>query len=158
MAEYRRLMDFSNALVGVTVDALMNMGLNIPLIQNEMANAFTKGKGRDFLRDSGLTIEGDNVETITNSFAEKIKEVGLCQRANVLEISDEKVVIDLGECILAPVTKKIRGDDVHKIPPCPMMAILYGEIEDKTGKRGKIEKALWKPEENTTIFTLNLEG
>lgn len=158
MAEYKELMDFSNALVGVTVDALMNMGLNIPLIQNEMANAFTNGKGKDFLKDSGMVLEGDDVKSIANSFTEKIKEVGLCQRAKILDISDDELKIDLGECVLAPVTKKIRGDDIHKIPPCPMMAILYGEIENKTEKRGKIEKALWKPEQNTTIFTLSLEG
>ena len=38
------------------------------------------------------------------------------------------------------------------------MALLYGTIERKTGKTGSIEAAKWIPEENTTIFTLALEG
>ncbi|MFX1322771.1 MAG: hypothetical protein ACFFAQ_14130 [Promethearchaeota archaeon] len=158
MANYKQLSDFLNAMTGVTVESLLNMGLNIPLIWNEFSNSFNKDGVKGFLKDCGLVIEGSDVKSITEDFAQKIKEVGFCQRANIIEANDNKVVIDLGECILAPVTKVIRGTDLNKIPPCPMMALLYGTIETKTGKKGSIEKAEWKPKENTTIFTLNLEG
>jgi len=65
--------------------------------------------------------------------------------------------MDLGECIFASATKVFRGDDLNFIPPCPMMSILYGAIEAKTGKKGFIESCLWKPDENTSIFTVKLE-
>ena len=156
-ANIRQLVDFANALVGVTVKALTKMGLSIPLIWNEMADSITEDGVIGFLKDAGLTIEGTDVKSITEDFAKKIKEVGYCQRANIVEVSDDKVVMDLGECILAPATKSIRGTDVNFITPCPMMAILYGVIEAKTGKKGFIEKSEWKPEENTTIMTLKLE-
>ena len=158
MPNYKQLLDFTNALTGVAVESLLNVGLNIPLVWNQMALSFANDGLSKMLADSGLTLEGNDVTTITNDFAKKIKEVGFCQRANILELSDEKIVIDLGECVLAPITKSIRGNDLNMIPPCPMLAILYGTIEKKTGKKGEIEKAEWKPQENTTIFTLKLEG
>ncbi|MEJ2252503.1 MAG: hypothetical protein P8Y97_22940 [Candidatus Lokiarchaeota archaeon] len=157
MPKYKELLDFTNALTGVTIESFVDMGLTIPLMWNQMANSFVKDRVQNLLKDSGLNIEGSDVKSITEDFAKKIKETGFCQRANVLEAEDSKVVIDLGECVLAPITKVIRGNDLNMIPPCPMMALLYGTIENKTGKRGSIEKAEWKPQENTTIFTLKLE-
>ncbi|MFX1445105.1 MAG: hypothetical protein ACFFHV_16955 [Promethearchaeota archaeon] len=158
MPSYKQLVDFTNALTGVTIESLLDMGLTIPLMWNQMANSFVKDGVKNLLKDSGLEFGGSDIKSITENFVSKIKDVGFCQRANILEISDDKIVIDLGECVLAPITKVIRGNDLNKIPPCPMMALLYGAIEEKTGKRGSIEKAEWKPEENTTIFTLQLEG
>ncbi|MEJ2277012.1 MAG: hypothetical protein P8Y70_04580 [Candidatus Lokiarchaeota archaeon] len=155
--KYKELLDFTNALTGVTIESFVDMGLTVPLMWNQMANSFVKDRVQNLLKDSGLNIEGSDVKSITEDFAKKIKETGFCQRANVLEAEDSKVVIDLGECVLAPITKVIRGNDLNMIPPCPMMALLYGTIENKTGKRGSIEKAEWKPQENTTIFTLKLE-
>jgi hypothetical protein len=158
MPNYKQLLDFANALTGVAVESFVDMGLTIPLMWNQMSTSFVKDGVKNLLKDSGVDIQGTDVKSITEDFAKKIKEAGFCQRANILEVNDEKVVIDLGECILAPITKVLRGADLNKIPPCPMMALLYGSIEQKTGKRGSIEKAQWKPEQNTTIFTLKLEG
>ena len=158
MPSYKQLLDLTNAMTGITVDSLMNMGLNVPLIWNEFAHSFGKDNVKGLIESSGIKLEGNDVKSITESFVKNIKEVGYCQRANIIEIADNKVVIDLGECVLAPITKAIRGTDLDKIPPCPFMALLYGTIERKTGKTGSIEAAKWKPEENTTIFTLTLEG
>jgi hypothetical protein len=158
MPSYKQMLDLTNAMTGVTVNSLLNMGLNIPLIWNEFANSFNSDGVKGLLDSTGLKIEGTDVKSIAESFTKRIKEVGFCQRANLLEVSDNEVVIDLGECVLAPITKVIRGTDLDKIPPCPFMALLYGSIEKNTGKKGFIESAKWKPEENTTIFKLKLEG
>lgn len=158
MADYKDLSTFLNISFGVAVNSLLKMGLNVPLIQNEMAEMFFADGVKGLMKDVGLEIGGSDVKSITEDFAKKIKEIGFCQRANVIEASDNKVILDLGECVLAPITKVLRGTDLSYIPPCPMMAILYGAIEKKTGKKGSVDKAEWKPEMNTTIFTLNLEG
>ena len=158
MPNFKQLVDFTNALTGVTVESLLDMGLTIPLMWNQMANSFVKDSVQKLLKDSGLVIEGSDIKSITNDFVKKIKETGFCQRANIVEINDNKIIIDLGECVLAPITKILRGNNLNMIPPCPMMALLYGTIETKTGKKGSIEKAEWKPNLNTTIFTLQLEG
>ncbi len=158
MTEYKDLLNFLNLSFGVTVNSLLKMGLSIPLIQNEIADMFHSDGLQGLLKDVGLELEGSDVKSITEDFVKKIKERGFCQRANIIEADDSKVVLDLGECVLAPITKVLRGTDLNYIPPCPMMGILYGAITKKTGKTGSIEKAEWKPEENTTIFTLELEG
>ena len=156
MPDYKQLLDISNATVVAMGTAMMNMGLNVPLVWNECANVF-KSSAKGLLKDAGLEIEGSDVKSITEDFVKKVKETGYCQRANALEVSDEKIVMDLGECIFASATKVFRGTDLNFIPPCPMMSILYGAIEEKTGKKGFIESCLWKVEENTSIFTVKLE-
>jgi len=156
MPNYKQLLDISNATLVAMGTAMMNMGLNIPLVWNEIANVYGNS-AKGMLNDLGLKIEGSDVKSITEDFANKIKETGFCQRANIIEATDNKVVIDLGECIFGPATTIFRGNDENFIPPCPMMSILYSAIETQTGKRGFIESCQWKPEENTSIFTVKLE-
>ncbi len=156
MPNYKQLLDMSNATLVAMGSAMMNMGLNIPLVWNEIANVFGDG-AKHMLSDLGLKPEGSDVKSITEDFANKIKEIGFCQRANVIEATDNKVIIDLGECVFGSATKVFRGTDLNFIPPCPFMSILYSAIEKQTGKKGFIESCLWKPEENTSIFTVTLD-
>lgn len=156
MTTYKQLLDMSNATVVAMGKAMLNMGLNIPLVWNECAHAF-ENSAKNLLKDAGLEIEGSDVKSIAEDFTKKITSVGFCQRAEILELSDEKIVMDLGECIYGTATKIFRGNDMDFIPPCPMMSILYSAIESKTGKKGYIESCQWKPQQNTSIFTVKLE-
>lgn len=156
MPNYKQLLDMSNATLVAMGTAMMNMGLNIPLVWNEIASVFGDGAAH-MIKDLGLKPEGSDVKSITEDFATKIKKLGFCQRAIIIEATDDKIVIDLGECIFGSATKVFRGTDLNFIPPCPMMSILYSAIEAQTGKKGFIESCLWKPELNTSIFTVNLE-
>ena len=156
MPNYKQLLDMSNATLVAMGTAMTNMGLNIPLVWNEIANVYGNS-AKSMLIDLGLKIEGSDVKSITEDFANKIKEIGFCQRAIIIEANDNKIVIDLGECIFGSATKKFRGTDLNFIPPCPMMGILYSAIEEQTGKKGFIESCLWVPEKNTSVFTVSLE-
>jgi len=156
MTTYKQLLDISNATIVAMGKSMLNMGLNIPLVWNECAHAF-ENSAKNLLKDAGLEIEGSDVKSVAEDFTKKITTVGFCQRAEILELSDEKIVMDLGECIYGTATKIFRGNDFDFIPPCPMMSILYGAIESKTGKKGYIESCQWKPEQNTSIFTVKLE-
>jgi len=155
MTNYKQLLDMSNATLVAMGKAMTNMGLSIPLVWNELARTF-ENSAKGMLKDAGLEIEGSDVKTIAEDFAKKMKEVGFCQRVNILEATDTKLKVDIGECIFASATKVFRGTDLNFIPPCPMMAILYGTIEEKTGKVGQVESCEWLPEENTSIFTVSL--
>ncbi len=156
MPNYKELLDMSNATLVAMGSAMVNMGLNIPLVWNEIANVFGNG-AKSMLIDLGLKPEGSDVKSITEDFAAKITKLGFCQRAIIMEATDTKLVIDLGECIFGSATKVFRGNDLNYIPPCPMMSILYSAIEAETGKKGFIESCLWVPEKNTSIFTVSLE-
>lgn len=154
--DFKSLIDFSNGIVVSMIDSLEKMGLDSQLIMTQISDSLTN-KANNFLVDAGLDIKGNNVDEISKSFSENMKSTGVCKRVNVLETSDSKVVIDIGECIFAPTTHMLRKNDVNFIPPCPMMAILTGKIESTTGKRSTIESCKWIPQENTSIFTINLE-
>ncbi|MFW9825163.1 MAG: hypothetical protein ACFFE4_19635 [Candidatus Thorarchaeota archaeon] len=156
MPNYKQLLDISNATLVAMGKSMINMGLNIPLVWNECANVF-ENSAKNILKDAGMIIEGNDVQSITQSFASKVKELGFCQRANILELNNDKIVMDLGECIFASATKIFRGNDRAFIPPCPFMSMLYSTITERTGKVGYIESCQWKPEENTSVFTVRLD-
>ncbi|MFX1520416.1 MAG: hypothetical protein ACFFCD_10900, partial [Promethearchaeota archaeon] len=79
----------------------------------------------------------------------------VCQRVNILEATDEKLVVDIGECIFAPATKKLR--EKEEIPPCPMIGILQGTIQSALNKKLRIANYEYKPELNSSVFTMNVE-
>lgn len=156
MAEYRQLVDFSNAFTVAIVQSMAELSLGVPLIWSQMSKAFEKS-AKGLLKDAGVTITGRDIPSIANSFANAIKSVGLCQRVNLLEVSDSKLVIDIGECVLSPATKILAAKYPTLTPPCPMLAILAGAIQSATGKTSRIDGCVLKLEENTRIFTIKLD-
>lgn len=138
------------------VQSMADLSLGVPLIWAQMSKAFEKS-AKGLLKDAGVTITGSDVPSIAKSFTNAIKSVGLCQRVNMLEVSDSKLVVDIGECVLAPATKVLSEKYPHLTPPCPMLAILSGAIENATGKKSRLDGCVFKPEENTRIFTVRLE-
>ncbi|MFW9787747.1 MAG: hypothetical protein ACFFE2_10455 [Candidatus Thorarchaeota archaeon] len=154
--EYKGLLDTANAVMVAVADAMVNMGLDIPLIWTQMANAF-QGDAKPMLSDLGLNIEGDNVKSIVESFVTEIKKSGAVQRCNVVSLTDTELVMDIGECIFAPATTVIRAGDFNMIPPCPMMAILYAALNEKTGTNCTVTKCQFYPDRNASDFTVLLE-
>lgn len=155
--DYKNLLNFTNATIVAMNEAMSQMGLDTSLIWTQMAMAFKNG-AKNILADIGLAIKGNDIKGITESFAEQIKKAGLCQRVNILEVTSSKIVLDMGECILAPATHVIantKGENF--IPACPMAAILYSKIEEITGKNCTLEKFERKMNQNTSIFTIRVD-
>ena len=76
--DYKGLLDTSNAVMVAVAEAMVNMGLDIPLIWTQMANAF-QGDAKGLLNDLGLNIVGNDINSIVESFAEEIKKSGAVQ-------------------------------------------------------------------------------
>lgn len=153
MVSYKQLIDISNATILSLFKAMKNLGINFDLVWNEMAFTF-----RDLLKDTDLLFEGSNVNEIANSFAAKMKEIGLCQRVELEEASDDKIVIDIGDCVFATACRSLRGEKFTSQPPCPMIAILYSNINENLGKEGSVTDFKTVPENNTDVFTISLRG
>ena len=154
--EYKQLLDTSNAVMVAVAESMVNMGLNIPLIWSQMAEAF-RGNAKSMIEQTGLNIVGSDVASIAASFETEMKKMGAVQRVNILTATDTEIVVDIGECIYAPATTIIRGGDYNMIPPCPMMAILYSVIKEKTGKECIVTKCKFYPELNASTFTVTVE-
>ncbi|MFW9803935.1 MAG: hypothetical protein ACFFFC_14830 [Candidatus Thorarchaeota archaeon] len=153
--DYKGLLDTSNAVMVAVADAMVSMGLDIPLIWTQMANAF-QGDAKDILGQLGLNIVGNDVKSVVESFASEIKKSGAVQRCNIVSLTDDEFVMDIGECIFAPATTIIRGGNNNMIPPCPMMAILYAALNEKTGRHCTVTKCEFNPELNASDFTVSL--
>ena len=154
--DYKGLLDTSNAVMVAVAESMVNMGLEIPLIWTQMANAF-QGNAKQLLESLGLNIVGNDVISVTNSFASEMLKAGAVQRCNIVSVDETKIVVDMGECIYAPATTVIRGDDMTMIPPCPMMAILYAALNELTGKHCTVESCQFMPELNASTFTVSVE-
>jgi len=150
--EYKQLLDFSNATLVAIVQAIRNLGLDIPFGMTAMVGKVFASDAKELLNHAGVSVDGNDAPSIANNFAESIKSVGLCQRVNVLEATDEKLVIDIGECVFAPATKVLRKKE--EIPPCPMMAILQGTLDSTLKKKFRITGYEYHPELNASTFTL----
>lgn len=156
MTEYEQLRSFLNAFMVAIAQAMADLSLGIPLIWTQMSKAFGKG-ARDLLRDVGIEMSGNDVHSIVGSFVNAIKSAGLCKRVNLLEESDSKLVVDIGECVLSPATKKLAESYPNLIPPCPMLGILANAIESATGKRSRLEHCEYNAKDNARIFTVSLD-
>lgn len=158
MVGIKELMSFSNAVVVAMGEAMLNMGISIPLAWTQMANAFQE-TAKVLLKETGIEFDGNDVPSILKGAGEALKSTGLIQRFKVLEASDNGYKLDMGECIFAPATmlfQKIAGGDPNFIPPCPMNAIIYSVIQEKLGKSCTISACKFVPEENTRIFTVEV--
>lgn len=154
--EYKQLLDTSNVVVAAMAKALENMGLSSPLIISQVATILN-GEVKDLAASTGLNVNGSDVKSVTESFVAEMKKLGAAQRVELVSAGDSEVVMDLGECVFAPATKAIRGNDLTMIPPCPFMAVLTAALKAGTGKDFGVTTCEWKPELNTSIFTLSSE-
>lgn len=155
--EYRQLVDVSNLIISVLQGAMGRMGLSPELILAQVKDHMTTDEVQNILDQYGLKIAGSDAKSVTDSWVEAVKKIGAAQRVIVQKSDDSQVVVDLGECAFAPATQIIRGDDKEAIPPCPFIAMLSAALEVNTGKSASVDRCEWKPELNTSIFTISLE-
>lgn len=159
MIDFRQMTAFTNAVVVALGEVALNTGLSMELATAQMTGAF-QGSAKALLKEAGITISGSDVPSILKSAGEALTGVGFVQRFKVLEVTDGKYVLDMGECIFALATvvfQKMSGGDPNFIPPCPMNAIIFSVIQEKLGKDCTITGCEFKPEENTRIFTVEVE-
>lgn len=155
--EYKELVDLSNLVIAILQGAMGRMGLSSELILAQVKDHMTSKEVQDILAGYGLKIDGSDVKSVADSWAEVVKKIGAAQRLNFEKIDDSQIVVDLGECAFAPATKIIRGDDREAIPPCPFIAMLIAALEVNTGKTATLDRCQFKPEMNTSVFTIGLE-
>ncbi|MHA1748798.1 MAG: hypothetical protein ACTSYF_09195 [Promethearchaeota archaeon] len=156
--DYRKLIDFLNFMVVAYNETMANMGLDINLVLVQMARAFKEKAAHLIEKDFNLDIQGKDIKSIVESFIDRIKTTGICQRTELSELSDGELTIKMGDCILHQATQVFLKDKPPGfIPPSPIISILFAYLEEGTGKRCFIDKYEILPNENSTIFTIKLE-
>lgn len=155
--EYRQLVDVSNLVIAVLQGAMGRMGLSPELILAQVKDHMTTKEVQEILNGYGLKIEGSDVKSVTDSWVDAVKKIGAAQRVIIQNTDDSHVVVDIGECAFAPATKVIRGNNKEAIPPCPFVAMLTAALEVNTGKAANVDRCEWKPELNTSVFSISLE-
>jgi hypothetical protein len=155
--EYRELVDISNLVISVLQGAMGRMGLSSELILAQVKDHMESKDIQDTFAQHGLKVDGSDIKSVTDSWVGAVKKIGAAQRVIIEDVGDSKVVVDIGECVFAPATQAIRGNDKETIPPCPFIAMLTAALEVNTGKTANVDRCEWKPELNTSIFTISLE-
>ncbi|MHA1143555.1 MAG: hypothetical protein ACTSRW_02390 [Candidatus Helarchaeota archaeon] len=156
--EYRKLLDFVNYVVVAYNETLANMGLDIDLVLVQMARAFKEKAAHLIEEDFNLNIEGSDVKSIVESFIDRIKKTGICQRASIEEMSENKFVIKMGDSILHQANQIFLKDKpAGFIPPTPIVSMLHAYVEAGSGKKCSIENYEFIPAENSEKMTISVE-
>ncbi|MHA1907281.1 MAG: hypothetical protein ACW98Y_08300 [Candidatus Thorarchaeota archaeon] len=155
--DFKGMVDVSNLIVATMQEAMNNMGLNGDLILAQVKNAIGAESIQNLMVSSGIKIEGTDVTSVLQSWKAAMNELGAAQRCEIVSNGSSEIVVDLGECVFAPATAIIRGDDKEAIPPCPFIGMLSASLTKATGKVFDLTRCQFKPEMNTSIFTLVAE-
>jgi hypothetical protein len=155
--EYKNLLDLSNLVISILQGSMGRMGLSSELILAQVKDHMATPEIQNTFDGYKMKITGADVQSVVKSWEDVTKEIGATQRVIIEDLSDTQVVVDIGECAFATATKIIRGDDKDAIPPCPFIAMLTAAIEVNTGKNTVVESCKWKPELNTSVFTISME-
>jgi len=154
--DYRELSNLACATLISVVEAAADMGIDIPLLWNRMTYSMENSL-KGILKDANIDFSGNTAESIAKNFADNIKKLGACQRVDLREASNNKIVIALGDCIFNVAAKYLRHGKNDFIPLCPITAILGGRLEAILDKKVHIEQCEWHPEINSCVFTLLME-
>ncbi|MHA1382080.1 MAG: hypothetical protein ACTSRG_27220, partial [Candidatus Helarchaeota archaeon] len=103
--EYRKLIDFLNYVVVGYNEAMANLGLDTELVFVQMARAFKEKAAHLIEEDFHLDIKGNEVKDIVESFIDRIKKTGICQRTELVGLNNGTLVIKTGDCILHQATQ-----------------------------------------------------
>lgn len=155
--DYKHLLDTTNFLFASIVDAAEDMGLSVDLIIAQVANGFEHDV-RQLLLETDIDLEkiedSKDIPDEIQHWADAIKSIELVHRCNIVEASDSKAIIDIGDCILNPACNIVEKHSEKGIPPCPWIAILYAGVEEKYGKQIHLESCKHETDSNSRVFEL----
>jgi hypothetical protein len=154
--EYKQLLDITNVLIVAAVTCLMNMGLSSPLIWTQLSEVLGSA-AKGLVDDLKLDVVGNDVESVTKTFAAGLKKIGACQIVELQRVDDSEIELGLGECVFAPACAALRGGDDNSTPPCSHTAMLASAIRGYTGRTASIEHYTWKPNASTCSFKMSVE-
>ncbi len=139
---------------GTALSRLIDMNL----INRQVGEALLKTKeGQGFLSVLGFTPPTDTgVRPIAENYAGQFKKLDITQRFNILEATDDKLVLDIGMCVFASATAAFRAKGVE-IPPCPVVGLLLSVIDKNIMKHGIVRSCVYYPEHNASTFTIDLK-
>lgn len=131
--------------------------LDMKLVNRQVGEALlTTDYGQKFLGSMGFkTPTGQDAKSIAEDYARQFKDIGVTNTFDVLEADDDKLVMDIGMCVFSSATSAFREQGVV-IPPCPVVGLLLSIIDKKLRKHGVMTDCEYKPEKNSSIFTVEL--
>ncbi len=136
----------------------MSRMLDMKLVNRQVGEALLKTDyGTKFLETLGFQKPTGDVKAITKDFGKQFKDIGVTQTFDVIEASDDKIVADIGMCVFASATSAFREQGID-IPPCPVVGLLLSIIDEDLNKHGVVRECVYKPESNSSIFTVELQN
>jgi hypothetical protein len=141
---------------GSALNNLVDLNM-VRLVVRQMGESLLNSEyGPKFLASMGFKEpEGKDVKTLVKAYADEFKKSEITRTFDVLDVNDDQLVVDIGMCVFASATSAFRAEGV-KIPPCPIVGILMAGLNKKLRVNGGIKAAEYKPEKNSTVFTIDL--
>jgi hypothetical protein len=152
----REMNAFLNMMMYGFGEALSQL-VDIRLVNQQLAKALLTDKGKMFMQDVGIpVIEDTDLEIVVKKYRDAMKSKKITQRFEILELDKTHAKLDIGQCVFAPATKVFRESGM-KVVPCPIVTLLLGIILRNAGLHGVISDFTYKPETNSTEFTIEFK-
>jgi hypothetical protein len=153
---YNSLLNVTMYGFGTALNNLVDLNM-VRLVVRQFGEAMVNSEyGPKFLQSLGFEDpKGKDVKSIVDGYAEQFKKVGITNVFEVVEASDEKLVMDIGMCVFASATAAFRAEGVE-LPPCPIVGIICAGLNKKLGVNGRIVAAEYNADANSTLFTVDL--
>ena len=155
---YNSLLNVTMYGFGTALNNLVDLNM-VRLVVRQFGEALVNSEyGPKFLKGIGFEEpQGKDVPSLVAAYGEELKKSGITQVYEVVEANDEKLVLEIGMCVFASATETFRAEGVE-IPPCPIVGIILAGLNKQLKVNGKIVAAEYRPEANSTVFTIDLYG
>lgn len=156
--DYRQLSALTNAYIVGLGNAMVKMGVNIHLIWSGLIQGLT-GESKLLIKELGFNIEGNDIKSIVESFAENVTKIGIAQVYNVVETSDDRIVVEVAYCSFMPATQifaESYKDDAKFVPPCAINALLGAVLLERLNKTIFLNKWEYKTDQNACHITMEV--
>ena len=133
---YKQLLDTSNVIWAAIIRAVETIGIDLNLLLTNELSYVLANDLEGLMKDAGLYIATEeSVDAVIDNYIKVMKENGFCQISEIVDKNNESISIKLGHCVFSTGCENIRAKTKDNTTPCPMIAILLGNLE-------KIDKPL----------------
>lgn len=168
--DYKDMVAFSNAVVCSIAESVYKMGINMHLLFQGVAAGFQKDAVK-LLNDikfegQGIeeALEGKDLKEAIELYVQRIVDLGLVNSSELIELTEDKMIVKNSYCLLQPATLLIRKaaeedgiDPVTNPPPCVLMAIFAAFLSKNLGKTLSIDSLKRIDSENACLLEMSID-
>ena len=149
-----------NLLMNVVIYGLArgmtNLMADTSLVSRQAGFAMLDPKASELLTALGFPRieENESLESIVKKILNFINEKKIVGKAELLEYSENKIKLEIRDCIFSQTARMLRSDGLQ--PICPVVGMIVAAARKATGKELTITSNTFEKTKNSEIFEIDV--